>query len=81
VSLLIGVAGVVLILVAFILDEFFENFNQDTLQYNFMNIVGAGLLAYYAYVLESWPFAVLNVVWAGVAIIKLIRIGQKRKKF
>jgi hypothetical protein len=74
IDLIIGIIGMTFILIAFILDEFVRKFNQNTVQYNLLNIIGAGLLTYYAFSLNSWPFLILNVVWLVVASIKLTRI-------
>ncbi|MBT4805752.1 hypothetical protein HON71_06275 [Candidatus Woesearchaeota archaeon] len=77
IDLIIGIVGMTFILVAFILDEFIQKFNQNTIQYNLLNIIGAGLLTYYAFSLNSWPFMVLNIVWLVVAGFKLTRIIKK----
>jgi hypothetical protein len=74
INLMIGIVGMSFILVAFILDEFIKKFNQNTIQYNVLNIIGAGLLTYYAFSLNSIPFMILNVVWLVVAAFKLTRI-------
>ena len=74
INLIIGITGMFFILLGFILDEFFKKWNQDTVQYNVLNIIGSLLLIYYAYTLNSWPFLILNVVWFIVAGYKLIRI-------
>ena len=74
INLIIGIVGMSFILVAFILDEFVKKFNQNTIQYNALNIVGAGLLTYYAFSLSSVPFMILNIVWLVVAGFKLTRI-------
>jgi hypothetical protein len=76
-NLYLGIIGMILILVAFILDEFYKNFNQDTVYYNLVNIFGSGLLTYYAYTISSLPFLLLNLVWLIVAIIKLAKIVKK----
>ena len=75
-SLVAGIIGVVCILVAFLLDEF-SKVNTKTVSYNLLNIMGSGLLMYYAYTLQSWPFVVLNGVWLLAAVIKLVKISQK----
>ncbi len=74
IDFIIGIVGMAIILVAFILDEFVKSFNQETIRYNLLNIVGSGLLIYYAVTLNSWPFIILNVVWLGTALFKLSRI-------
>ena len=73
-NLTIGIIGMILILTAFILDEFVDSFNQNTIKYNLLNMFGAGLLAYYAYTLVAWPFLGLNLVWFIVASYKMVRI-------
>ena len=76
-NLLIGIFGMLCILVAFILDEFSKKYNQDTVFYNTLNIVGSGLLTFYAYTLSSIPFMILNVVWFIAALYKLVGILRK----
>lgn len=72
-SLVAGIIGVVCILVAFLLDEF-SKVNTKTVPYNLLNIMGSGLLMYYAYALQSWPFVALNAVWLLAAVVKLKKI-------
>ena len=75
-NLLIGITGMILILAAFILDEFYKKWNQNTIRYNLVNLLGSGLLLYYAVALQSWPFIILNGVWLITAGIKLAKISQ-----
>lgn len=75
-NLLFGIAGMILILAAFILDEFYKRWNQNTIRYNLFNLLGSGLLLYYAVTLASWPFIILNGVWLVTATVKLIKISQ-----
>tara|TARA_Y100000034_G_scaffold126283_1_gene177284 strand:- start:168 stop:404 length:237 start_codon:yes stop_codon:yes gene_type:complete len=77
IDLIIGVVGMLFILIGFVLEEFWNKFNQDTIAYNLLNILGAGLLIYYAYSLRSWPFGILNGVWVLAALVKLIKILKK----
>jgi hypothetical protein len=77
INAVIGIVGMLFILVAFILDEFVKKFNQNTVQYNILNIIGSGLLAYYAFASAVWPFLVLNVIWFLVAGYKLVKILTK----
>ncbi len=79
ISFAVGIAGMILILLAFILDEFYKKWNQNTVQYNLLNIIGSGLLVYYALTLKGWPFVILNVVWLATAGYKFWKILEKRK--
>ena len=74
IELIIGIIGMVFILVSFVLDEFWKKFNQDTIIYNILNIIGSGMLIYYAWSLKGWPFFILNSVWLIAAGIKLGKI-------
>ena len=77
IDILIGILGMLFILIGFILDEFYKNWQQDTIRYNLVNVLGAGLLIYYAFTLDSWPFMILNGVWFLIAGFKLIKISMK----
>ena len=79
-ALLLGIMGMVLILLAFILDEFVPSFNQNTWRYNVLNIVGSGLLLYYAFTIQGWPFVVLNGVWLLAAVVKCVEIIREKKQ-
>lgn len=76
-SLAAGIVGVACILIAFLLDEFYKKVNAETVPYNLINILGSGLLVYYAYTLQSWPFVALNAVWLVAAVVKLVKISRK----
>ena len=76
-SLIVGIIGMILILVAFVLDEFFKTWRQNTLRYNLLNLIGSALLWYYAYTILSWPFLILNGVWFSAAGYKLIVLMKK----
>ena len=77
IDILIGILGMLFILIGFILDEFYKNWQQDTIRYNLVKVLGAGLLIYYAFTLDSWPFMILNGVWFLIAGFKLIKISMK----
>jgi len=78
-SLIVGIVGMIFILVAFVLDEFYRKFNQSTVKYNILNIIGSAGLVYYAVALSAWPFFVLNIIWFIVAVLKLMGILKKRE--
>ena len=80
IGLFIGIAGMVFILAAFVLDEFSRKFTSESVVGNLLNILGSGLLVYYAFTLRSWPFLILNLVWCGAAMVKLGKIVQIIRK-
>ena len=76
--LIVGIAGLILILISFLLNEFSKKVNPETVHYNVLNIFGAGFLAYYGYILVAWPFVILNLIWVIAAIFKLGKICFKK---
>ena len=77
--LIVGIVGMIFILVAFVLDEFYKKFNGSTVKYNVLNIIGSAGLVYYAVALSAWPFLILNLIWFVVAMLKLMGILKKRE--
>ena len=73
-ALILGIIGMALILIAFILNETKKSVNTDTIEYNLINAVGSFLLLYYAYSTNSMPFIVLNAVWFLVATLKIVKL-------
>ena len=47
--------------------------------YQWMNVVGAVGFVINSGYFKAWPSAVLNVIWAGIGIVALVRIGMKRR--
>ena len=48
--------------------------------YQGMNVVGAiGFIINSGY-FKAWPSAALNVVWAGIGIVALVRIAAARRR-
>ena len=72
--LMIGIGGTFFILAAFVLNEFYNKFNQNMIKYNLLNIIGSAGLIYYAVFLSAWPFLILNSIWFVVAVLKLMVI-------
>lgn len=82
--LIIGSTGAGIILIAFVLNQIHRW--QDTyLIYDLCNAVGSLMLVHYAWVGHSWPFLVLNGVWAAVSlrdcVIDLQRNSQRTGGF
>ncbi len=75
IDLTIGIAGMVVILVAYLL-ELFEKVSPKNKGYIIANIIGSALLIIYAWFLNSIPFIILNAVWALGSIADLIKVSR-----
>lgn len=75
-TLMIGTIGMLFLLTAFVLN-LFKKVRQNSAIYNVLNIIGGGLLTYYAYALNSLPFLILEAIWTILAICKLAIISKK----
>ena len=71
-TLLIGLAGMTVVLVAFVLNVTHRVTARDK-SYLWLNIIGCAILVVYAVLLNSIPFLILNVVWALFAVSGLFR--------
>jgi hypothetical protein len=76
ISLIIGSVGVGLLLLAFALN-LLKYVSENSKLYLLMNFVGAGMAAWYAFDGNIIPFVILELVWAGTAVIKLILTIKK----
>ncbi|MEM4263888.1 MAG: hypothetical protein QW666_03270 [Candidatus Woesearchaeota archaeon] len=62
ITLMIGLCGMVLVLLAFLMNQ--THIWKDTdLIYDGTNFLGGALLVWYAWIIYSWPFLLLNAVW------------------
>ena len=78
---LIGIVGMVLILIAFFMNQT-HRWKDTDLIYDITNLAGGLLLAVYAILLNSWPFLILNAVWSLVSArdVYLDLTKSKKKK-
>lgn len=74
----VGSIGVGLLLVAFALN-LTRVIKESSLIYLLMNLIGAGMSAWYAWVSELIPFVILESVWALAALIRLGGKGLKER--
>jgi hypothetical protein len=69
---IIGTVGVGLILLAY----FFNTIgwlNGKTKQFFLLNIIGAGLACYASWLIDYWPFIILEGTWVVVSIVGVIK--------
>ena len=78
-EVIIGFVGMFLILFAFFMNQTHKWKTENPI-YDFVNFIGALLLIVYSYLIKSWPFLVLNLVWLIVSFREaLIDISKKGK--
>jgi len=78
-QILIGTSGAVLILIAFIFNQT-HRWKDDSIVYDGFNLIGSILLLAYAILLSSYPFVVLNSVWALVSLMDVFQDLYKKLK-
>jgi len=71
-NLLIGASGTTLILIGFLLNQM-DIWSNDSLSYDLINLIGSSILIFYALILGSIPFIILNAVWATVSLKDVIK--------
>jgi hypothetical protein len=71
-TLLIGLTGMSLILVGFLLN-LFKHIQVNSKTYLVLNLLGSIAMMWYALLVNSIPFFILNIVWTGAAAWRLIR--------
>ncbi|MEW6052018.1 MAG: hypothetical protein AB1644_13275 [Candidatus Zixiibacteriota bacterium] len=72
----LGSLGVFLLLLAFVLN-LIRKLSESDPRYLMMNACGAAAAAWYAAASGSWPFVVLESVWAAAAIVRLGGVIKK----
>jgi uncharacterized membrane protein (DUF485 family) len=70
--LIFGAIGGTIILAAYLL-ELFKHVDPYNKTFLTANIIGSAFLVYYAYLLDSLPFLILNTAWVLGSIYELIK--------
>ena len=68
----IGTIGVTLLLIAFALN-ITKKINPESPSYLLLNIFGAGLAGVSSYMIQFWPFVVLESVWVVASLLPLFK--------
>ncbi len=77
-ELIVGSIGLVCLLLAFILNSF-KQIGRESYMYNMLNFIGAFLLVYYAFTLNSIVFIILESIWGLVALYMISKKLIKRR--
>lgn len=71
----IGTIGVTLLLIAFALN-IAKKITANSKLYLILNILGAGLAGVSSYLIQFWPFVVLESVWVIATLIALLKSNK-----
>ena len=74
---MVGIIGTALILIGFILNQI-GVWKTSSFSYDLINLFGGAVLIYYALLLSSIPFLVLNTVWVVVSLKDVLRSCIKK---
>ncbi|PWK75949.1 hypothetical protein LX99_03682 [Mucilaginibacter oryzae] len=72
---IIATSGVIILLIAFLLN-LAGKLSAQSKVYSLMNFIGAGTCGYASYMISFYPFVVLESIWAIVALISLFRVPR-----
>lgn len=64
--------GVIVLLVAFVLN-LYKIKSPESKTYTLFNFMGAALCCYSSYLIQFYPFVVLEAIWATFALISFIK--------
>jgi hypothetical protein len=74
----LGILGMATLLFGFLLNQM-NIWQNKNIKYDLSNLIGSGLMVYYAFTLKSFPFLILNLVWAIVSLKDVIIYFSKNK--
>ncbi len=75
VSDIIASIGVIILLIAFLLN-LNKKMKAESAAYSLLNFIGAGLCCYASYMVKFYPFIILEGVWAVVALVSLFKVPR-----
>lgn len=74
---ILGIFGATLILIGFAMNQF-GIWKTTSISYDSINLAGGLVLIYYAVLIESLPFIILNGVWTLVAFRDVVKFLLKK---
>ena len=75
----IGLLGVAILLFAYLLNLTYK-LDQKSFAYILMNVIGAGLACLASYLINYFPFIILEGVWTLVSMFALIKYFSNKSK-
>jgi len=75
ISDIIASAGVIILLIAFLLN-LYKKLPSESKTYSLMNFIGAAICAFASYMVKFYPFIMLEGVWSLVALMSLFKVPR-----
>ena len=75
VSDIIASIGVIILLVAFLLN-LYKKLSAGSRLYSLLNFAGAAICAFSSYMIRFYPFIMLESIWSLVALVSLIKVSR-----
>jgi hypothetical protein len=72
---IIASLGVIILLVAFLLN-LYKKIQANSRGYCAMNFVGAAMCGVSSYMIDFYPFVILESIWAGFALVSFIKVSR-----
>ncbi|MBD1393550.1 CBU_0592 family membrane protein [Mucilaginibacter glaciei] len=72
---IIASTGVAILLVAFLLN-LYKKLPAQSRWYSGLNFLGAGLCGISSYMIDFYPFVVLESIWAAFAFVSFIKVPR-----
>lgn len=72
---IIASLGVIILLIAFLLN-LYKKLQANSRAYCAMNFIGAAMCGVSSYMINFYPFVVLEGIWAGFALISFIQVSR-----
>jgi hypothetical protein len=72
---IIASVGVTILLAAFVLN-LFKVLNTQSRVYSAMNFIGAAICGYSSYLIEFYPFVVLESIWAAFGLYSFFNVPR-----
>jgi hypothetical protein len=74
----IGTVGVFLILAAYF-SNLFQMIEKEGRLFFILNIAGAALACYASWLINYWPFVLLEAIWCIISIVGMIKYNGIKK--
>jgi hypothetical protein len=75
VSDIIASIGVIILLIAFLLN-LYKKLPAQSIPYSLLNFIGAGICCFASWMVSFYPFVILEGVWAFVALVSLFKVPR-----